>query len=220
MKKPGPPRSNAKVSNLVKQWVSLSVILFLGITVARAGEAPGESATPSQKAKAAIEGLPRIPQAVKKTVQEIGEKGKASSQETLAAKAAPSTDGAAAPAPEKNPAQTEAPRISTVGKRDPFRPFSLNIKANPRRRENLSPLERYELGQLKLVGVIWDIKDPKAMIEDSVGLGYIVKVGTPIGVNDGKIKTIKPNQVVVEEMYADFYGVKKRREVNLTLSAE
>jgi type IV pilus assembly protein PilP len=111
-------------------------------------------------------------------------------------------------------------RINTVGKRDPFRPITLNIRSNVRRRENLSPLERYELGQLKLVGVIWDTKNPTALVEDTTGLGYTVKLGTPIGANDGKVRAIKPGALVIEEDYIDLYGAKKKREVSMTLAVE
>jgi Tfp pilus assembly protein PilP len=58
------------------------------------------------------------------------------------------------------------------------------------------------------------------MVEDAGGLGYRVKVGTPIGLNDGKIKTIQRNGIVVEEFYLDLDGTKKKHEVNLRLSVE
>jgi len=112
------------------------------------------------------------------------------------------------------------PHLSPRSRRDPFRPFTLNVRPSVRRRENLSPLERFELGQLKLVAVIWDIKEAKALVEDSAGLGYVIKVGTPIGVNDGKVKTIKPNGVTIEEFFVDFYGAKKKRDVEMRLSVE
>jgi Tfp pilus assembly protein PilP len=76
------------------------------------------------------------------------------------------------------------------------------------------------LGQLKLVGVVWHVKEPNAVIEDSVGLGYIIKIGTPIGANEGKVKTIRPNEVIVEEAYVDLFGAKKKREVSIKLSVE
>jgi type IV pilus assembly protein PilP len=81
-------------------------------------------------------------------------------------------------------------------------------------------LERYDLGQLKLVGIIWNLKEPTAMVEDSVGLGYVVKVGTPIGAGDGTVKAIKQNEIVIEEFFVDLYGVKKRREVSMRVSVE
>ena len=104
--------------------------------------------------------------------------------------------------------------------RDPFRPFVLEIRPKKRDVDNLSPLERYEVGQLKLVGIIWDIPDPRAMVEDTAGLGYVIKLGTPIGRNDGKVKLIGPKEVVIEESFYDFYGTRKTREVKLKLVSE
>ncbi len=105
-------------------------------------------------------------------------------------------------------------------RRDPFRPFNLTVRSNVRRRENLSPLESYELGQLKLVGIILDAKEPRAMVEDSAGLGYVVKIGTPIGAGDGVVKAIRQNEIVIEEFFVDLYGARKRRDVNMRISAE
>ena len=118
-------------------------------------------------------------------------------------------------------AETATQRISTSAKRDPFRPFTLNVRSGAsRRRENLSPLERYELGQLKLVGVIWDVQEPNAMVEDAAGLGYRVKVGTPIGSNEGKVKMIERDGIVVEEFQVDLYGARNKHEVKMRLSPE
>ena len=89
-----------------------------------------------------------------------------------------------------------------------------------RKRENLSPLERYELGQLKLVGIVADPRNSNALVEDASGLGYVVKLGTPIGVNDGKVVAIRRDAIVIEEVYVDLYGAQKKREVNLKLLAE
>ena len=120
--------------------------------------------------------------------------------------------------PTKKQEQLGMPRYSPVGKTDPFRPWGLKALTSSRPRESLSPLERYELGQLKLVAIIWKTKEPKAMVEDGAGLGYILKVGTPIGPNEGKIKAIRQGEVVIEESYIDFYGARKRREINMKLN--
>ena len=81
-------------------------------------------------------------------------------------------------------------------------------------------MERYEIGQLKLAGIVWDVKEPKAMVEDATGLGYIVKIGTSIGANEGKVKAIRPTEVVIEEKYTDFYGATKSREVSMKLPTD
>jgi len=175
--------------------------------------------TPPQKAKDGVEKLPPAPRAVAKTPPDMGGTAKSKPGMPLREEEPVKTDGEDAPDSQKNPAQT--PRITTPGRRDPFRPFTLNSRNSAaRRRENLSPLERYELGQLKLVGVIWDAKEPNALVEDSAGLGYRVKVGTPIGSNDGKVKAIQRDGIVVEEFYVDLYGAKNRREVKIRLSPE
>jgi Tfp pilus assembly protein PilP len=176
--------------------------------------------TPSQKTKEAVDKLLRAPSVVGKSLQDLSNAAKAKLQDAIA-ETKPTKANSDGPAPAEQKSDSQSPvNSSTVGKRDPFRPFTLNTRFNNRLRENLSPLERYDLGQLRLVGVVWHVKEPSAMIEDSVGLGYIVKVGTPIGANEGKIRAIKPNEIIIEETYVDLFGAKKKREVNIKLSVE
>jgi len=175
---------------------------------------------PAYKTKQATEELLRTPAATGKSSKDLSGAAKArlggAGAESQSTKA-PANSTAASEAGPQSPGGL---RFSPGARRDPFRPFNLNVRSSARRRENLAPLERYEIGQLKLVGVIWDIKDPKAMVEDSAGLGYVVHIGTPIGVNDGKIKAIKPNEIIIEEFYVDLYGAKKKRDVDMRLSVE
>lgn len=133
---------------------------------------------------------------------------------------APSGRNVAAPEVKPGQAMGTSRRAAAI-RRDPFRPFTVTAPASVRqRRENLSPLERYELGQLKLVGIIWDIQTPTALIEDTSGLGYTVRVGTPIGANDGKVKAIRRSEVVVEEFYSGADGARTRREVTIKLLSD
>jgi type IV pilus assembly protein PilP len=176
--------------------------------------------TPSQKTKEAVDKLLRAPSAVGKSLQDLSNAAKAKLQDAVAeTKSTKANSDGPAPAEQRSDPQSPG-NFSTVGKRDPFRPFTLNTRTNSRPRENLSPLERYDLGQLRLVGVVWHVREPSAMVEDSVGLGYIVKVGTPIGANEGKVRAIKPNEIIIEETYVDLFGAKKKREVNIKLSVE
>ena len=176
--------------------------------------------TPSKKAKEAVDQLLRAPSAVGKRLQDLSDVAKAKLRDAVA-ETNSTKAGSETPAPaEPKPDQSSPTPFSTMGRRDPFRPFTLNTRTNNRPRANLSPLERYDLGQLRLVGVVWQVKEPSAMVEDSVGLGYVVKVGTPIGANDGKVKAIKPNEIIIEETYVDLFGGKKRREVSVKLSVE
>ncbi len=82
-----------------------------------------------------------------------------------------------------------------------------------------SPLQRYEIGQLKLVAVIYDTSSPRAVVEDEAGLGYIVKVGTEIGVNGGIVRGIDRGRILVEEQSVDFFGETHSSEVILEMAS-
>lgn len=99
-----------------------------------------------------------------------------------------------------------SPPYNPVGRRDPFRPFTVDIRRPERSTDQLSPLQKLELGQLTVVGTMWSINPPRAMIEDSVGMGYIVSIGTPIGPSGGVVTAIERQKVIVEEKVVDFYG--------------
>ena len=68
-----------------------------------------------------------------------------------------------------------------AGKRDPFKQF--DFSARPQNPNAGTPLERYSLGQLRLTAVIIDPKTcaPTALVEDSMGKGYPIKIGAKIG---------------------------------------
>jgi type IV pilus assembly protein PilP len=178
--------------------------------------------TPSDQMKDAVDKLNKSPATIGKSLQGLTDAAKAKLKQTFGSGA--KTDTKAEPVdlnvPKKTPETPASSRALKEGNRDPFRPITLNRRTNVRQRENLSPLERYELGQLKLVGIIWDIKAPTALVEDTSGLGYVVRVGTPIGANDGKVKMIRPDALLIEEEYIDLYGAKKKREVSMGLAVE
>ena len=186
----------------IKNTLTASLILLAGSPVLAQSSAP---ATASKAVEAA------------KTVAAAQPVSKAEKAEKSTAVAPPS-EGAAGAAETKAEAP-EGLRLAP-GRRDPFRPITLNVRANTRRRENLSPLERFEIGQLKLVGVVWHVKEPTALVEDSSGLGYMVKVGTAIGSNDGKVREVRRDSLIVEEVFVDLYGAKKKREVSMRLAVE
>jgi type IV pilus assembly protein PilP len=202
------------MNRLIPTW-----LLLAGLMAAVQVSAEEDFRTPSQQTKDALEKLRRdAPAAIAQPPQASGaaapvktaESGKTAANPELAPKASQE---------KANPLPQEPPDVRT-GTRDPFRPFTLNVRPKLRRRENLSPLERYELGQLKLVGVIWNAGEPRAMVEDPAGLGYVVHQGTPIGPSDGTVKSITRNGILIEEFFVDLYGARKRREVSMRVLAE
>jgi Tfp pilus assembly protein PilP len=193
--------------------------LVIPLCLAAAAGAQEKTVPPSQKSKDAVDKLSATPEAVGKTLQGLGK--------TVGAKLGLGGDvktaklaNEIAPPAEQQSGESQAPAVPVISKRDPFRPFTLNRASVRRPPQNLSPLERYELGQLKLVGVIWDIKQPNAIVEDAAGLGYVVRTGTPIGANEGKVKKIQPAGLVIEEFEIDVFGSKKKVERSMRLATE
>ncbi len=112
------------------------------------------------------------------------------------------------------------------------RPFKYNPKANPdifrpfinpvpsitsskiRKKKHqgpLTPLEKIQPSQLKLVGIVTSPRvPPMALVELPNGKGYILRIGTKVGINDGKVIKIGSNFVVIQEKVLDIFG----KEVN------
>lgn len=176
---------------------------------------------PSDKMKEAIGKLNKAPASIGQSFQGLTD---------AAATKLKQLSGTDKPAPQLNVIDVTVPQkkadiappahVMKPDGRDPFRPMTLKTNAAARSRENLSPLERLDIGQLKIVGIVSDVKEPRAMVEDSAGLGYTVKVGTPIGSNDGRVKAIGRDQIVVEEVYVDAYGARKKRDIAMRLPTE
>lgn len=113
----------------------------------------------------------------------------------------------------------ESYNYAAQGKRDPFLPPFSTIapETTSVMEEAKTPLQRFDIGQLRLVGVIWATDEPKALIEDGGGLGYIVTRGTLIGSRGGVVKMIEPKRVIVEEYETDFFGKRQAQEKEMRL---
>jgi type IV pilus assembly protein PilP len=119
------------------------------------------------------------------------------------------------------PPQTPTDRIQL--KRDPFKSFvEIRTVAVARKSTKVqSPLQQYKLEQLKVVGILLGGEVTKALLEDDVGKGYVVRVGDLVGDQEGKIVAIEKDKIVVEESYRDVLGEPKvRRSVKRLYSAE
>lgn len=101
--------------------------------------------------------------------------------------------------------------------KDPFVPFLKDEAVAVRKRGPLSPLEKFDLGELQLVGILTKGNETIALIEDSEGKGYSVKRGVKIGKNGGVISKITKNEIIVVEEYFDLTGRKVTREKTLML---
>lgn len=70
----------------------------------------------------------------------------------------------------------------------------------------LTPLEKVDLSQLKLVGIIRAPSGDRALVEEASGKGYIIQEGTPIGIHSGQVAEIHPDRVIVEEKHTKTVG--------------
>jgi type IV pilus assembly protein PilP len=121
-------------------------------------------------------------------------------------------------AEKKEPEKKEEYSYNPAGKPDPFRPFIQLISGKGGSQTGpLTPLQKYDISQLRLVAIISSAGGNIALVEDVAGKGYFLKKGTWIGKNDGKVTKILKDQVIVEEVYQDIFGQTKTNEVSLFL---
>ena len=93
----------------------------------------------------------------------------------------------------------------------------VDAKGEVREKRTKTPLEKIEFDQLKLRAIIIAPSGNKALVEESSGKGYIIRKGTYIGRNDGKVIKILKDKVVVEELTENFEGkmTVKEKEIKL-----
>jgi type IV pilus assembly protein PilP len=107
-----------------------------------------------------------------------------------------------------------SPRYDPAGKIDPFAPIfkeTQTVSAESAekkivRRRPLTPLEKIDLSQLKLVGVIRAESGNHAMVEDATGKGYVITKGSYVGIYGGRVVQIERDRVFVEEEVEDIFG--------------
>ena len=145
---------------------------------------------------------------------------RASKKKAMTEKAAVSEAAA-----EKQPQQEKAPySYTSAGKPDPFNPLiadpSIKLKAGApesRNKEFLTPLQKYELKDLKLVAVVVSEREPTAMLEDPTGYGYVVRKDTLVGPNDGIVVRVIPTGLIIKEKIYNSLGEVETKISTLTI---
>ena len=96
------------------------------------------------------------------------------------------------------------------GKKDPFFPAVVDEKSISLSGDEAegvdagpppTPLEMYELSQLKLVAIMKFGAKDVAMVEDPEGKGHTLYIGTLIGKNKGMVLRMEEGKVLIEEKY-------------------
>ena len=108
---------------------------------------------------------------------------------------------------------------------DPFEPFMRvpEAEVSPAEQAKLNirppqtPLERYDVAQLKLTAILMAPGKTRALVEESSGKGYVINEGTYIGNKGGQVSKILKDRIVIEEKYLDVLGNVAVRDVEIKL---
>ena len=103
-----------------------------------------------------------------------------------------------------------------TGLRDPFRSFEWE-RDKLAESEVRGPLEEFDVSQLSVVGVVWNVGNARALIQDPSGQGFIVGEGARVGKNEGRIIKIDDSVVVVKETYVDMMGQEATKDIELRI---
>ncbi len=117
--------------------------------------------------------------------------------------------GATKAAPAKKPVLPRAEAApageewfyNPAGKRDPFGSFLTARVEKGAIDKDLPSIQRWDTDRYSLTGVIWEVDAPRAMLVDPEGFATVVKHGSYVGRNWGKVTSISADGVVVTEEY-------------------
>ncbi|MEA2061449.1 MAG: pilus assembly protein PilP [Thermodesulfobacteriota bacterium] len=124
-------------------------------------------------------------------------------------------------------AKTGIPAYVSKGRVDPFAPLIKTEKqAEAKAKEGdvkkaperiLTPLEKLDYSQMKLVAIVGAESGNMAMVEELGGKGYIVRIGTYIGKNSGRVADIKRDRIIIQERVKNFKGNFEERSREMKL---
>ncbi|MFQ5698667.1 MAG: pilus assembly protein PilP [Myxococcota bacterium] len=130
----------------------------------------------------------------------------------------PRVGPAAAPETAAETTEVSSYHYDPTGKPDPFQSYILEIAQRRKHQSGQTPLERFDLSQLRLTAVVWSDEVARALIRDPSGKGYIVGEGAPVGKNEGRIISIDDGRVRVKETYVNSEGQATTKDVELRLA--
>ena len=146
---------------------------------------------------------------------------------TSLASAAPQSGDVESSMPDAMQHMVKAPEIDFANLRDPFESY-LTIVANRNqsalvtdsvRKSSREPefLESFELGLLNLVAIFSMGGERVAMVEDSQGKGYVVRRGSYMGKNNGRIEKLTDDTIFLVEQDINPAGNIIDKQVTLTM---
>jgi len=130
-----------------------------------------------------------------------------------AAPAAPAADTVPTPATAD---VAEGYSYEPKSRRDPFLSLAKMIKVDKGRSE-LPPLQRIQISDVKLLGIIWGGYGYYGLVQTPDGKGYTVTEGMLMGTNNGVITSISSTAIIVSEPSVDITGKKTTKDIEILL---
>ena len=135
----------------------------------------------------------------------------------------PAVSGAVAPAvvqKEETKVEKEIYVYDPKGRRDPFMSLVQEIKTKPQRKKGASPVENFDVDEIKLIAIVWDSQQSYAMITLPDNKSYTIRKGMSLGLYGGKVMEITRDSVLIREQLKDYKGHDKTKDTILKLRKE
>lgn len=139
-----------------------------------------------------------------------------------AQKAQPAGTAPSAPAPSGEGEKIEQQVFSydPQGRRDPFSSLVEVEKEKPHRKKGASPIENFDVEEIRLIAIAWDSKQYYAMITLPDNKSYTIAKGMTLGLFGGKVHEITKDSVIIREQVQDYKGQIKTKDTTLKLRKE
>lgn len=135
------------------------------------------------------------------------------------------------PAPTSSAAsatvQKEGPKVEKEiyvydpkGRRDPFMSLVQVSKPKAQRKKGASPIETFDVDEIKLIAIAWDSNQYYALITMPDSKSYTIRKGMTLGLNNGKVIDITRDSVFIREQIKDYKGQPKSKDTILKLRKE
>ena len=139
----------------------------------------------------------------------------------------PAAQKPAAASPAAATVQKEEPKVEKEiyvydpkGRRDPFMSLVQVIKPKAQRKKGASPIENFDVDEIKLIAIAWDNNQYYALITMPDTKSYTIKKGMTLGLNNGKVIDITKDSVFIQEQIKDYKGQPKSKDTILKLRKE
>lgn len=94
-----------------------------------------------------------------------------------------------------------------TGKRDPFKPYRApRVRGANQQAIPVDPLLTIEVGQLEVLGIMWNTSQPRAVVQDNQQRTYTIFKNSRVGRNEGVVADIREGEIVIVEKFDDGLG--------------